>query len=669
MSEPVLKVAILAPYPDFLEYLPPEHFEDKQIQPGIRVQVPLKNRVIQGIIVAVSDNQPSFPLRRVLKLEDRVPILPANLLSLICWAARYYCAPPGETIFSLLPRKIAPEESSYTPKKTTPRKSIPSEKAVPHLSNLALNLAQQEAIETLSKMLDCFQVFLLEGVTGSGKTEVYLQIIAKIISQKRQVLILVPEIALTPQLMQRFHQRFPHHVGILHSQLNEKKRWQTWQDASLGNILIIIGTRLAVFTPFKALGLIIIDEEHDPSFKQQERFRYSARDVALMYAKQSRVPIILGSATPMIETLYHVLEGYYRRLYLPYRASGSPPLLKLLDVRRQKKQGIVSRPLLDKMAEHISQQHQVLLFLNRRGFSPLWTCPLCGWMALCPHCDAKLVFHQQIQRLRCHHCQWEQEVTSTCPQCSDPDGLQPLGSGTERIEIELRQVFPDANIARIDRDTTRKKGTLQEILHRVAQGEVSILIGTQMIAKGHHFPNMTLVGILDADYGLFSNDFRASERLAQMITQVSGRAGRGDAPGEVLIQTSHPQHALWALLLRRGYDAFAWALLAERQLAGWPPFSRLALLRAESVRLEACHLFLAEAKTLAENIREAVQLLGPVPALMEKKAGRYRYHLLIRAAHRTVLQKFIQHWLPALAKIKPQREIRWTLDIDPQETA
>ncbi|MEO5574393.1 MAG: primosomal protein N' [Gammaproteobacteria bacterium] len=536
-------------------------------------------------------------------------------------------------------------------------------------ASLELNAHQQQAVEAVAAALGSFQAFVLDGVTGSGKTEVYLRLIERVIADGRQALVLVPEIGLTPQLVQRFQQRFQVPVAVLHSSLNDQERLCAWLMARDGSAPIVLGTRSAVFTPLKRPGIFIIDEEHDLSFKQQDGFRYHARDVAVWRAQQAQVPIVLGSATPALESLHNVQQCRYQRLVLPQRAgSAQAPSVSMRDVRHQVLEGGLSTSLLVTMQQHLDKGEQVLLFLNRRGYAPSLICHDCGWLAVCSRCDARMVFYQQQRHLlRCHHCGAQRPLTPQCPDCAGSN-LRPLGQGTERVEQVLAQRFPHTGRVRIDRDSTRRKGAMQAMLDGVHDGRSQILIGTQMLAKGHHLPNVTLVGILDADQGLFGMDFRSPERMAQLIVQVTGRAGRSDKPGQVFIQTRHPDHPLLRTLLSKGYAAFAQAALDERRLAELPPYSCMALLRATAVAPAPPQAFLNQARALglAAN-RQTLQLLGPVAAPMERRAGRYRAQLLVQAAHRTELQRFLSNWIPQLEGLKMGRKVRWSIDVDPME--
>jgi primosomal protein N' (replication factor Y) len=477
--------------------------------------------------------------------------------------------------------------------------------------------------------------------------------------------VLVPEIGLTPQLVSRFRARFPVPIAVLHSGLTDQERLCAWLAAREGHAPIVLGTRSAVFAPFRRLGVIVVDEEHDASYKQQEGFRYSARDLTVARAARERIPVVLGSATPALETLKNARDGAYALIELPDRAGAAAlPVVRLLDMRRLKPADGLSAPLREALAQRLARAEQSLLFLNRRGFAPVWMCHDCGWVAACRRCDARLVLHEGSRQLRCHHCGAEEPLAPRCPSCSG-NALRPLGEGTERVESALQRLFPEARIERIDRDSTRRKGTLEEKLARAERGEADILVGTQMLAKGHDFPNVTLVGVVNADQGLYSADFRAPERLIQQILQVAGRAGRADKPGEVLIQTWHPQHPLFAALQHHNFHEFADFALAERQAAALPPYSHLALLRAESTRSGEALRFLQAARACAPPGAQGLQLFDPVASPMERRAGRHRAQLLIQAGQRRPLHAFLRDWLPEVGALPLAKRVRWSLDVDP----
>lgn len=533
----------------------------------------------------------------------------------------------------------------------------------------ALGEAQRAAVDGIRAALGAFQGFLLDGVTGSGKTEVYLRVIDGVLKAGRQALVLVPEIGLTPQLVSRFQRRFPVPVAVLHSGLSDSERLSAWLMARSGAAPVVIGTRSAVFVPLHAPGIVIVDEEHDPSLKQQEGFRYHSRDLAVLRAQRHRIPVVLGSATPSLESLHNARQGRYQHLVLPERAGNAVhPQAVILDLRRRPMEEGLSEALLQGIGQHLEAGGQALLFLNRRGYSPTLLCHECGWVAGCARCDARLTLHLGQPRLRCHQCGAERPVDRQCPDCGGVD-LRPLGQGTERVEQVLLRHFPGVAIARIDRDSTRRKGTLESLLAQARSGHSRILIGTQMLAKGHHLPDVTLVAVLDADQGLYGTDFRASERMAQLIVQVAGRAGRAEKPGQVLVQTHHPDHPLLIALLQEGYASFAGRALEERHAAGLPPYTHMVLVRAEAPTAQAPLAFLEDARAEAERSGAgATRLLGPVAAPMERRAGRYRAQLLLQAEQRGTLQRLLRVWVPALETLKSGRRVRWSVDVDPVDT-
>jgi len=531
---------------------------------------------------------------------------------------------------------------------------------------LQCNPQQQAAITAVCDSLGQFGVFLLEGVTGSGKTEVYMQIIRTVLERGQQVLVLLPEITLTPQLEERFRQRFTVSIAISHSKLTDRQRACAWLTMQRGECSILLGTRSALFTPLKNPGLIILDEEHDASFKQQEGFRFSARDVAVVRGKLLNIPVLLGSATPALESLHNVDNKRYRLLHLPERAGdATAPVLQLLDIRNKRMQEGLSEALVTEIHKTLARNEQVLLFLNRRGFAPTLICHGCGWVARCRRCDANLVIHYDEGILRCHHCGQEQRLIKHCPACKTGE-LTPLGLGTERVEKVLAELFAGKTIVRLDRDSTQRKGSLENYLQQINQGSVDIILGTQMLAKGHHFPNVTLVAILDVDSGLFSIDFHAPEKLAQMIVQVSGRAGRAEKPGRVIMQTRQPEHPLLTTLIRQGYNSFAKTALAERKDASLPPFSYQALLRAQALDAEMPKLFLhAVAELAREYTKGHTDILGPVAAPMARRAGLYRYQLLFQSSKRPELHALLNVLMPKIEKLKQAKKVRWSLDVDP----
>jgi primosomal protein N' (replication factor Y) len=534
-----------------------------------------------------------------------------------------------------------------------------------------LTAEQSEAVAALAAAAGRFQTVLLHGITGSGKTEVYLHSVADALARQQRALVLVPEIGLTPQLVGRFVRRFDVPVAVLHSGLTDTQRLAAWREVLSGHARIVLGTRSAVFAPVADLGLIIVDEEHDSSYKQQEGgFRYSARDVAVMRAQMAGVPIMLGSATPSLETLQNVALGRYQRVALPRRNDQAPPpLLRLVDLRQESVHAGLSSTALAAIEQHLADDGQVLVYLNRRGYAPTLLCTACGWIAPCQHCDARYTVHRSTDKLRCHHCGAERPLPRQCPQCGY--AVKPVGQGTERVEEALAATFPQAPIARLDRDVVRNAAELEAVVDQVASGTARILVGTQMVTKGHDFPNVTLVVVLNADQGLFSADFRSAERLAQTIVQVAGRAGRAHRPGEVLIQTEYPEHPLLTQLLASGYDGFATAALAERRAAGWPPFARLAALRASATEVATVVDFLRAARAAGERGAargvppQGLRLLGPAPAAMARRAGRYHAQLLLESADRGALQRFLAQWIPQVDALPEARRVRWDLDVDP----
>ena len=671
-------------------------------------------------------------LRRILGVIDGEPLLPASSIEFLRWAADYFHHPPGEVLLGALPpslrrgrmpgperparwrlteagcgvqaisSKNAPLQSrivallrdapdgldadalseagaswrqslrSLTAKgaveavpESAEEQSAPD---VPPSSPVALNSAQRAAVDRIKDRLDRFGVFLLDGVTGSGKTEVYLSLIEEVAREGRQALVLIPEIGLSPQLVARFRRRLGTSLALLHSGLGDRERVRSWMAARNGSARVLIGTRSAVFTPLGRPGLVIVDEEHDPSFKQTEGFRYSARDLAIVLARGFGVPVVLGTATPSLESVHNVAAGRYADLRLPRRAAGAGmPAVDVLDLRGQRFEEGVSEAMHAAIGKRLERGEQSLLFVNRRGFAPVLLCRQCGWIADCRHCDAHLVYHREAALMRCHYCDAQIRPPPHCPGCGGVE-LRPIGLGTQRVADHLGTVHPGARVARMDRDSTRRRGALTAILERVHSGAVDILVGTQMLAKGHHFPNVTLVGILDADAGLFGADFRSTERMAQLLVQVAGRCGRGERPGRVLVQTHHPRNPLLGQLIRSGYRSFAEDALEERRAARLPPHTCMALLRAEAADANLPRAFLDDARLAGEQRRPAdIALLGPVPSLMERKAGRFRAQLLVECAKRRSLHRFLSGWLGELEGLASARRVRWSLDVDPIE--
>lgn len=728
----VLRVALATPLKRLFDYLPPPAVSGDSLTPGCRVRVPFGRSQRIGLIAAVSEHTdvPAERLRCASDALDAQPIVDADLLALLRWAADYYQSPLGEVVATALPAALrrgqdlaapglrwactadgrladleqlgrrAPVQARLLdaarrlpagigPEDIDPPApnwrnavkalegkgllSVQTGTVLPRDTGLQmaktgpqLTRAQRDAADAIAAGAG-YRSYLLEGVTGSGKTEVYLHAIAQQLATGRQSLVLVPEIGLTPQLVQRFRERLGVPVAVLHSGLADGERLRSWTAAAQGEAQVIIGTRSAVFTPLRNAGLFIVDEEHDTSLKQQDGFRYSARDLVIWRARQLDVAVILGSATPALESLENARSGRYRHLHLPERpGAAQPPVVQLIDLRRHPAADGLSQPLLAAVRRHLDADGQVLIYLNRRGYAPVLLCGNCGYIAECRRCDARMVLHRQRRKLVCHHCGAERPAPDHCPECAH--AMHPVGQGTERLQAALQEHFPDEELLRIDRDTTRRRGELAAQLERFRRGDARLMLGTQMLTKGHDFPSLTLVGVVDADQGLFGTDFRASERLAQSFVQVAGRAGRADRPGEVLIQTTSPEHPLLTTLVRAGYPAFAERALAERREAGWPPFGFLALLRAEAARREAAFEFLDAAVTAASPfMTDGVHLLGPAPAPMERRQGRFRAQLLVQGQQRSALQAFLRPWRLALEDLPAGRRARWSLDVDPVE--
>ena len=574
--------------------------------------------------------------------------------------------PFGSGIWSALKAKEYITEIGQEPEIQTWQQQLADEPIVNKADRLTLN-KQQALVFSQLKFTQGFVAWLLDGVTGSGKTEIYLQFIEEILNQGKQVLVLVPEIGLTPQTVSRFQARFNVVIDVLHSNLNDTQRLQVWQRARSGQSAVIIGTRSALFTQFAHLGAIIIDEEHDASFKQQDGWRYHARDLAVVYAKQLNIPVLMGSATPSLESLNNVQQGKYQRLCLSEKANQSTALQQhVIDLKHQSMRNGLSEILLKRMQAHLEKGNQVLLFLNRRGFAPVLLCHECGWIAECRHCDKPYTYHQQHNVLRCHHCSAQKPIPRQCGNCGSTQ-LITTGLGTEQLEETLKAVFPNYGIARIDRDTTARKGKLERYLEDIQQGKSQILIGTQMLAKGHHFPNVTLVSLVNVDSALFSLDFRAEERLAQLYMQVAGRAGRGAQQGEVLLQTHYPEHPLLQSLLKHGYDNFAQQALSLRHKMGLPPFSSQALFKAQSRHSEEAEQLLAQFAEYFYGVKQhtapELQILGPITAPFSKKAGQYRWQLLLQHPSRPILQQVLNEF--QTSELNKPAQVRWILDVDP----
>ncbi|MFZ7305554.1 primosomal protein N' [Avibacterium avium] len=722
----LVRVALAVPLFQFFDYLLPESLSPvvggrvvvpfgTQKRVGIVVDFPTESEI----------DPPQ--LKGILGVLDEQNLFNEPVWQLIHWAANYYQAPLGEALFQALPVKLRQGESAVQNSQVFFHITELGEQALRE-NLLKRAKKQQEALQLLAAQPvekgqnsfaasiwqnlkekgyvvekeqlaeirpwqdieqpivneqnkhrlnkeqalalgqilfhQGFAAWLIDGVTGSGKTEIYLQSIEETLKKGRQVLVLVPEIGLTPQTVQRFKARFNVEIDVLHSNLNDTQRLQAWQRAKSGQSAVVIGTRSALFTQFADLGLIVIDEEHDSSFKQQEGWRYHARDLAVVYAKQLDIPILLGSATPSLESLNNVKLGKYQHIILQKRAGNSTALQQfVIDLKHQRMQNGLSDALANKMQEHLQQGNQVLLFLNRRGFAPVLFCHECGWIAECQHCEKPYTYHQHQRVLRCHHCGSQKPVPMQCGHCGSTN-LMTTGLGTEQLEETLKQRFPDYVVSRIDRDSTARKGKLEQHLQDIQQGKSQILIGTQMLAKGHHFPNVTLVGLMNVDNALFSLDFRAEERLAQLYVQVSGRAGRGEKHGQVVLQTHYPDHPLLRTLLKEGYGEFAQQALQLRQQMGLPPYSAQALFRAQSRHSEDAEQFLQHiAEQLQQQNVAGLQIYGPLPAPFSKKAGFYRWQLLLQHSSKAKLQQVLNQFKAHI----PQKahQVRWILDVDP----
>ncbi len=727
--EPCVKVAVLAPVRQLFDYLLPAGLS-ASARVGCRVRVPFGRGIRIGIIVAL-EAEPSTgaKLKPVIEVLDDEALVPPELMALARWASEYYCHPPGEVFATVFPlelrrgeqardaleeawsltdegaqqlvgeARIGPRQRQVlqlavaAPLRASTVRDFPFDARrvvrelvgrqwleVQRLSArrastgapedfLDLNEAQAAAAAAVIAGLNKFSPTLLEGVTGSGKTEVYLHLARTLQASGHQTLVLIPEIGLSEQLVQRFQRRFGDAVALLHSELSDRERALIWERCRSGESGVLVGTRSALWTPLPRLGLIIVDEEHDASFKQQEGFRYSARDVAVMRARQAAIPVLLGSATPSLESEANVARGKYRRLRLPERAGGAvPPTLRGLDVRGLPLSGGLSDALCQAMDRTLARGEQVLLFLNRRGYAPVVLCHACGWIARCSRCDARLVLHREAGKLVCHHCDTTLVLARQPPRCCENPALITLGVGTEQLEEVLRVRFPGRRVLRVDRDSMRRKGQFEAACAAVRNGEVDILLGTQMLTKGHDFPLVTLVGVVDADSRLFATDFRAAERFAQLIMQVAGRAGRGSRPGQVLVQTHHPEHPMLQNVLAHDYPTFARMALDEREAAGLPPFEALAVLRAESTQAETPTQFLAALRRdLKPGLPAEVRLAGPVPATMERRAGKFRALLMLSAMRRSALARALHELLSLIDAAPLRNRVRWHLDIDPEE--
>jgi len=723
----ILRVALDLPLPRLFDYSWPEA---GKADIGMRVLVPFGNKQAVGVIVGLADTSEisGEKLKSALRILGETPALGRDWMELVQFCSDYYHRPLGEVIFNGLPARLRRPGAQATRNQAAAyRLSARGREALAQLPGgarvkraLLQTLAQSDCGEELllaqspgakkilaeflnAEWIECYQpppqarggsfvekvalnaeqqrvlrdiecagpgygVFVLHGITGSGKTEIYLRLIARTLAAGRQVLVLVPEISLTPRLEQEFRERFPDTPLVsLHSGLAEGERTRHWLQAQSGAAAIVLGTRLAVFAPLPKLALIVVDEEQDASFKQHDGVRYSARDVAVFRARQGGIPIVLGSATPALETYAHALSGRYRLLQLSQRAvpMAQLPLVHTVDMRKHKVEEGLAPPVVEALRERLARGEQSLVFLNRRGYAPVLMCPACDWVSGCKRCSTRMVVHLADRRLRCHHCGASTSIPRHCPSCGNAD-IHPFGRGTQRLEATLAVRFPQARILRIDRDSTRNKGSFALMLEDIQGGRADILVGTQILAKGHDFPNLTLVAVLNADSALHSADYRAPERLFAQLIQVAGRAGRADLPGEVLIQTQYPRHPLYLALAQHDYAGFARTLLAEREHAGFPPYVFEAVLRADAAELGIALRFLREAAALAGPTPAGITRYDPVPMTVTRLAERERAHLLIQSESRKALQAHLAAWSAKLYAL-PQRAVRWHLDVDPVE--
>jgi primosomal protein N' (replication factor Y) len=739
-----LRIALPVPLRRQFDYLPLANTAASSYEIGSRVRVPFGRQQLIGFVLSIvtETNVPVDKLKNISEKLDSCTLVSPNILELCEWLSRYYHHPLGEVLDLAIPvllRKgghisdiaephwrVRVNESAINTRAITGKKQLAlwqlfqqqphwrhkdltqqgfAKAQLDRLSNLGLvesylqlpaphcgpasqsaltlNSEQVSAVDNISEQLGKFHVALLDGITGSGKTEVYLQLIAKTINQGQQALVLVPEIGLTPQTLRRFQARFDVPVVMMHSNLNDKERLIAWHQCNQNQAKILIGTRSAIFTPLPSLGLIIIDEEHDGSFKQQDGLRYNARDFAIKRAHKESLPIVLGSATPALETLHNAYNHRYSHHKLTIRAGNAkPPKMTLHSILHQPLEFGLALPVVDKIKQHLNAGQQVMIFINRRGFAPTLACRDCGWMAECIRCDARMTVHQYPPHMHCHHCDNQVGIPRLCPNCNSLQ-IEALGQGTERIEENLHKLFSGADIKRVDRDTVRTKDAFDHLFDEIHKGEPCILVGTQMLAKGHHFPDVTMVVILDADSGLFSADFRGMEKTAQLILQVAGRAGRGDKLGEVWIQTLYADHPQLNLLLEGGYHGLAANLLQERKHIQLPPYSYMALLRTECSDKNLAEQVQNQAREFVQSwlnqywqgrlllIKETqadttpVTLLGPFPAPMERRNGRFRQQMQIMSHERNALHRVLEPLSHFLERLKGIQKVRWNLDIDP----
>ena len=731
MSSDLVEVLVPIPLMEKFSYLPPKSNTPLKQGARVLIPFGRRTLVgvVWGFIQKESSDNRKY--KHIQNVLDESPLLDANSIGLAEWSSRYYHYPLGEIISYFFPPSIRKgkeakfKESKYLEltskgsflqsedltrapsqqkliellkekkeislksaqafgisvavinglvekgyitrfsRELSPYKKFENKKL---LSSRKLNSEQRKAVNAINDAQKKNVTFLLDGITGSGKTEVYLQAIQEIVSQGKQALILIPEIGLAPQAEERFREYFGDRVMSFHSAKNDREKVDAWLGASRGLVDIIIGTRSSVFLPMKNLGIIVVDEEHDLSFKQMDKFRYSARDMALYRAKLEKVPVVLASATPSLETLKNAEEEKYKVLKLSKRATGaSLPSFQAVDLRGKELYEGLSKELLEATQSELTQGNQVLIFLNRRGYAPSMICKVCGWISNCERCDALMTVHKNPLKLHCHHCEAQKPYPNKCQSCGSNDFLT-YGFGTERIEEFLQNHFPEVKTLRIDSDSTRKKETLNEYFAEIREGKPMILLGTQLLAKGHHFPDVTLVGIIDADSGLFSADFRGSERVAQLMTQVSGRAGRDKKPGRVILQSYCPDHPQIEEIITGSYEKFAKKLLEERKSSKIPPFSFQAKIFAESPKSLVSRDFilnLVNQPKIDEKTRKNVRVIGPLPSIMEKKSGVYRWELSIFSNNRSNLHKYLDVMQSRLYDPKLSKQVRWSIDVDP----
>ncbi|MEM9254229.1 MAG: primosomal protein N' [Pseudomonadota bacterium] len=731
---PILRLAVPSPLRRSFDYLPPPDLNDialAQLQPGVRIEAPFGSRRVIGYLIELVDDSdlPADSLKAAIRVLDETPLISDRLLQLARWSAAYYHHPLGEVLCALFPKRLReglehqplgdPGWQLSTRGKGLPDNPLPrsprqaqaikvlaemgatsatslaqagisaqimralrdkglvestvikrSRPPVARATGLSLTGEQTEVLHAIHQSSQGFACHLLDGITGSGKTEVYLQLIDECLAREQQALVLIPEIGLTPQTLQRFQQRFGIDIAVLHSGLGEAERYRAWEAARTGSTAIVIGTRSAVFTPLSRPGLIIVDEEHDASYKQQDGFRYWARDVAVKRAQLHDCPVVLGSATPSLESLYNALQGRYQHHRLTQRAGDSAlPAVDIIDLRRQSLRAGLSNDLIDAVAQCLDKGEQCLLFLNRRGYAPSLQCHDCGWVAQCASCDARMTVHRRQQRLRCHHCGAERPLPNDCESCHSHN-IAPIGLGTEQTEQCLHQLFPQWPTYRVDSDSMQGRHAMQELVDTINRGAPCILLGTQMLTKGHHFPRVSLVAVIDADALLFSADFRGEERMAQLLTQVAGRAGREDIPGRVLVQTHYPDHPALHCVLDANYAHLAKRMLAQRQASGLPPSGVLIIVRSDCADGAWGEQFLQRLRTDCEpSLGRGCQLVGPLPAPMQRRAGRYRSQLLLTAPNRASAHNAATQMVSAAEALPSRKQLKWTIDIDPLDVS